>query len=238
LSIDDRQKINPSDACASCHMPKRTVTTITHAALTEHRILTRPDEPYPQEAFEPGESSAPGLLHLTAGPGSHTTNTSAITLFQAYAGLVHDGHSEFKTQANEMLDRLAHEAPGSPVVLSALARRAVGAGSPEAMDKAMRDFAGAIQAGASAEDYLLLAGLHGKKKQNAEAIAVLQKGLRANPYVREFPESLAVEYMALGQYREASEVIRKGLDLFPDDVALRVLQKKVRAATLEGSIMP
>ena len=238
LSIEDRKKTNPSDACASCHMPKRTVTTIMHAALTEHRIITRPDEPYPQEAFEPGASSAPGLLHLTAGPGTHTGNTSAITLFQASAGLVHDGHSEFKAKANEMLDRLARESPGNPVVLSALARRAMGTGKPEGVDEAIRDFTSAIQAGAAAEDYLLLAGLYGKKKQNTEAIAVLRKGMRANPYVREFAESLAVEYMALGQYRDAADVIRKGLDLFPDDVTLRILQKKVQSATLDGSITP
>jgi tetratricopeptide (TPR) repeat protein len=219
-------------------MPKRTVTTITHAALTEHRIVTRPDEPYPPEAFEPGANSAPGLLHLTAGPQSHTGNTPAITLFQAYAGLVHDGHSEFKTKANEMLDRVARESSGNPVVLSALARRAMGTGTPEALEEAIRDFTSATQAGAAAEEYLLLAGLYGKKKQNTEAIAVLQKGMRANPYVREFSESLAVEYMALGQYRDASDVIRKGLDLFPDDVTLRVLQKKVQSATLDGSMTP
>jgi len=238
LPIDARQKTNPADDCASCHMPKRTVTTITHAALTEHRIVARPDEPYPPEAFEPGASSAPGLLHLTAGPQSHTGNTPAITLFQAYAGLVHDGHSEFKTKANEMLDRVARESSGNPVVLSALARRAMGTGTPEALEEAIRDFTSATQAGAAAEDYLLLAGLYGKKKQNTEAIAVLQKGMRANPYVREFSESLAVEYMALGQYRDASDVIRKGLDLFPDDVTLRVLQKKVQSATLDGSMTP
>jgi hypothetical protein len=238
LPIDARQKTNPADDCASCHMPKRTVTTITHAALTEHRIVARPDEPYPPEAFEPGASSAPGLLHLTAGPQSHTGNTPAITLFQAYAGLVHDGHSEFKTKANEMLDRVARESSGNPVVLSALARRAMGTGTPEALEEAIRDFTSATQAGAAAEDYLLLAGLYGKKKQNTEAIAVLRKGMRANPYVREFSESLAVEYMALGQYRDAADVIRKGLDLFPDDVTLRVLQKKVQSATLDGSMTP
>jgi predicted Zn-dependent protease len=137
-----------------------------------------------------------------------------------------------------MLDRLARESPGNPVVLSALARRAMGTGKPEAAEEAIRDFTGAIQAGTTAEDYLLLAGLCSKKKQNAEALAVLQKGMRANPYVREFSESLAVEYMALGQYRDAADVIHKGLDLFPDDVALRVLQKKVQSATLDGSMTP
>jgi hypothetical protein len=238
LSIEDRKKTSPADECASCHMPKRTVTTITHAALTEHRIITRPDEPYPEEAFEPGDSSAPGLLHLTAGPGSHTGNTPAISLFQAYAGLVHDGHNEFKAQANDWLDRFARQFPGNPVVLSALARRAMGTGKPEGADEAIRDFTSAIEAGAAAEDYLLLAGLYDKKKQNAEAIAVLQKGMRANPYVREFSESLAVQYMALGQYREASAAIRKGMDLFPDDVMLRFLQKKVGSATLDGSMTP
>ena len=238
LSIEDRHRTNPSDDCAACHMPKRTVTTITHAALTEHRILAQPDEPYPRKAFGPGESSAPGLLHLTADPQSHTDNTPAITLFQAYAGLVHDGHSEFKTKAVEMLDRLARDSPRNPVVLSAPARRAMGAGKPEPADEAIRDFNSAIQAGAAAEDYLLLAGLYGKKKQNIEAIAILLKGMRANPYVREFSESLAVEYMTLGQYRNASDMIRKGLELFPDDVALRVLQQKVRSATLDGSMTP
>jgi hypothetical protein len=80
--------------------------------------------------------------------------------------------------------QLAHEAPGNLVVLSALARRTMGAGNQEAMDRAMRDFASAIRAGSSAGDYLLLAGLHGRKRQSTEAIAVLQKGMRANPYVR------------------------------------------------------
>jgi hypothetical protein len=237
LPIADRQKTSAADECSSCHMPKRTVTTITHAALTDHRIVTRPDEPYPPEAFDPGESSG-GLLHLTAEPRGQTGNIPAITLFQAYAGLIHEGHSEFKAKANVLLDRLARQSPSDPVVLSALARRAMNAGKPEAVDEAIRDFTKAIQAGAAAEDYLLLAGLYGKRKQNAEAISVLRKGMRDNPFVREFSESLAVQYMALGQYRDASAVIREGLDLFPDDVTLRVLQKKVGSATLDGSMTP
>ncbi|MGH9593767.1 MAG: hypothetical protein ACRD5L_11790, partial [Bryobacteraceae bacterium] len=72
----------------------------------------------------------------------------------------------------------------------------------------------------------------------AEAIAVLRKGMQANPYVREFPEALAVQHMSAGDYRAASDVVRNALGLFPDDVTLRVLQKRIQSATLDGAFGP
>jgi hypothetical protein len=39
--------------------------------------------------------------------------------------------------------------------------------------------------------------------------------------------------MALGQYGDAWQTIREGLGMFPDDMILRLLEKKVRAATLD-----
>ena len=42
LDAHERAKTNPPDDCAGCHMPKRDVATIAHAALTEHRILISP----------------------------------------------------------------------------------------------------------------------------------------------------------------------------------------------------
>ena len=238
LALADRTKTSPADACASCHMPKRTVTTITHAALTEHRVIAKPDEPYPSEAFAPAADQGTGLFHLTAGD-VRAEKIPPLTLFQAYAGLIRDGHTEFSERANAMLDQLARASPRNPVVLSALARRAMNRQGPEAVDEAIGYFTAAIQDGSpAAEDFLLLAGLYGRKKQNAESISILRRGMAANPYVREFPESLAAQHMSSGEYRDASAVIRKGLEIFPDDVALRALQKKIQDATLDGSPGP
>jgi hypothetical protein len=44
--------------------------------------------------------------------------------------------------------------------------------------------------------------------------------------------------VALGEYRDALQMSRKGLDVFPDDTALLLLQKKVQAAMLDTSPGP
>jgi tetratricopeptide (TPR) repeat protein len=61
---------------------------------------------------------------------------------------------------------------------------------------------------------------------HAEAIKVLEKGLEANPYYREFYEAAAGHQMALGQFGAAVKIIRKGLNLFPDDMTLRLLENE------------
>ena len=67
---------------------------------------------------------------------------------------------------------------------------------------------------------------------------MLRKGIEQNPYLREFYESLAAQYVALGEYRDALQMSRKGLDVFRDDAALLLLQKKVQAAMLDPSPGP
>jgi hypothetical protein len=237
LPVDDRNRTNPPDDCASCHMPKRTVTTITHAALTDHRVTTHPDEPYREEAFRVGTDAAPGLLLLTATPGAaKAAPIPDMMLFQAYSSLLRDGHPEFRSAAGEALDRLARESPRDPRVLSALARRSLTAGGTK---DAIRYLAEAIKAGSTvAEDSLLLADLYIRHEQYNEAAAVLNRAEAENPYVREFPETLASMYVKGGEYRTALEVIRKALGLFPDDINLRMLQKQVQSATIDGAISP
>lgn len=64
-----RQATQPADDCLSCHMPKRTVTTITHAALTDHSIPARSAAGQPIPESEQAEK--PKLLLLTAIPDKH-----------------------------------------------------------------------------------------------------------------------------------------------------------------------
>lgn len=239
LAVEERVKKSPADDCASCHMPKRTVTTITHAALTDHSITVRPGEPYPEEAFPSHAAGGTGLLHLTSAPGGPASSIPPITLLRAYLDLIRDGHKEFTARKNELLDKLARGAPADPLVLSALGRRAAAEGTEDGTRESIGYLTGAIRAGSTLpEDFLLLAEAYGQGKRQAEAIHVLRKGLEQNPYLREFYEALAAQYVALGEYRDALQMSRKGLDVFPDDTALLLLQKKVQAAMLDTSPGP
>src|ERR671922_2581768 len=50
LSLNIRQHQPRADDCAGCHMRKRDVQEISHSSMTNHRILARPDEPFPEIA--------------------------------------------------------------------------------------------------------------------------------------------------------------------------------------------
>jgi tetratricopeptide (TPR) repeat protein len=76
--------------------------------------------------------------------------------------------------------------------------------------------------------------LYVRTKQDREAVTILEKARTTNPYFRELYESLATEYMELGQYGDALAVLRQGTALFPDDFRLRALEKKASSATLGG----
>ena len=178
-------------------------------------------------------------MHLTAVPGGPAAGIPPTTLLRAYLDLIRDGHKEFTAKKNELLDKLAGSAPKDPLVLSALGRRAAAQGTPESRRESIGYLAGAIRAGSTLpEDFLLLAEAHGQNKAYAEAIRVLRKGIEQNRYVREFYEALAAQYVAQGEYRVALEMSRKGLEVFPDDTALLVLEKKIREAMLDAPTGP
>jgi hypothetical protein len=234
LPVEERLKKSAADDCASCHMPKRTVTTITHAALTDHSIAARPGQPYPEEAFASHAASGTGLLHLTATRGEPPSSIPPITLLRAYLDLIRDGHKEFTPRKNELLDKLARAAPSDPVVLAALGRRAAAQGTAQSTEESIAYLVRAIRAGSTLpEDFLFLAEGYARGKRYSEAIQVLRKAVEKHRYFREFYESLAAKHMALGNYREALQVIRDGLTVSPDDTALLLLREKVQAALLD-----
>jgi hypothetical protein len=228
LPVEERLRKSPADACASCHMPKRDIATITHAALTDHSIAARPGEPYPEEAFSSHALRGTGLLHLTATPGETPSSVPAVTLLRAYLDLIRDGHQEFTLRMDDLLNQIAQSAPADPVVLVALANRAAAKNTPESRTAAVGYIVRAIQAGTTApEDFLLLAELYGRDNRHPDAIKVLEKGLEINPYFRELYEAAASHQLALGQSADALRTIRKGLGLFPDDRTLRILENEV-----------
>jgi hypothetical protein len=236
LSRAKRLATTPPDDCVGCHMPKRTVTTITHAALTDHTIPANPGVTVKGSVVSGGTSSSE-LLHLSAPLGDRLNLHSVppVVLAQAYESLVRNKHEEFKPKLDQALEQVAHSKSSDPVALRILARQASLQNTPEARQQAIKDMSRVIHDGfPNVDDYTLLADLYIRENRNPEAVVLLEKARVANPYFPEIYELLAAQYMALGDYRHAIAILQKGLELFPADAKLRTLDKSARSATLDG----
>jgi tetratricopeptide repeat protein len=229
LSKEKRLATSPADNCISCHMPKRTVATIAHGALTDHAIPAKEGAaPLPADAK---------LLHLSApfGQREDLSSVPPLVLMQVYDTLTRDGYEEFRGQLDQLLDELARSQPTDSLVLRALARRAASQDSPSQPDRAMQYMTQAIRVSpANIDDLIFLAELNIGQKRIPEAVQLLEKARAMNPNVREIYALLGAQFMTIGDYRSALRELKAGIDLFPDDATLRALDQKARSATLDG----
>ena len=234
LSREKRLATTPPDDCVGCHMPRRTVATISHAALTDHTIPAK--APSEIRMASPAGSSTE-LLHLSApfGERGDLQAVPSAVLAQAYEALVHGNHPEFQPKLDQLVSELSRTSTSDAAVLRILARHAALQDTPEARQRAVRYVLRIMQGGSpNVDDYTLLAELYLREGKNEEAIKLLEKARVANPYFPSIYEALAAQYMTVGDYRHATALLQKGLELFPDDAKLRMLDKTARSATLEG----
>jgi hypothetical protein len=57
LPVTVRREKNPADSCIACHMPKAASANVSHAALSDHRILRDPSKPPPDQIALPTEGA-------------------------------------------------------------------------------------------------------------------------------------------------------------------------------------
>ena len=227
LSLRDRLSNSPPDDCSGCHMPKRDLREIEHAALTNHRIVRLKDGPYPEEAFRLTTPATPNLIHVSAIPSRDAATVPPLTLLQAYRTLSLNNYQEYEEPYARLLNQLAQSEPDSPVVLAALAQKLMASQTPQTRSDAIRYLSRAIQFGStSPNDYLLLADLLARSNRTSEGIDILKKGILLAPYISEFYRSMADRFISMGLYSDAFDTLKKGIKLFPGDTALNILLKK------------
>jgi tetratricopeptide (TPR) repeat protein len=227
LSLKDRTNSSPPNDCSGCHMPKRDLKEIAHAALTNHRIVRRADEPYPEEAFRLTTPDLPNLIHVSAIPRRDAALVPPLTILQAYRTLSLSKYEEFEEPYARLLNQMAESEPENPVVLAAVAQRVTASQTPHTRAEAIGYLSRAIQLGSThPNDYLLLADLLARSDRVSESIAVLEKGMLFAPYAKEFFQSKAHCFISMGKHSDAVATIKKGLELFPGDTALNILLKK------------
>jgi hypothetical protein len=218
-----RQRKNPSDDCAGCHMPKRDVKEISHSELTNHRIIRESGEAYPDAAFQMTTPELPDLVHLDAIPGQGKALLPSITLLQAYGQLM-DAHSEYRARYLALAQKLRVSAPQDISVLEALADGALERKSSEGAAQAIDYLDRAIeQESTSPADFEQCGSLLIRAGRLPEAAEVLQRGIKIIPHDGELYRLLGISYLSQNRYREASDILTHASQRFPENNAIRAL---------------
>ena len=223
-----RQQTAPQDDCIACHMPKRDISGIPHASLTNHRIVAAPEEDFPEVTFELTTPAVPDLVHLDAIPDKQATAPPLITLLQAYGQLGVE-HRDYLKRYFEIADQLAPTEPNNIYVLEALASRSLQENTPEGNSAAMDYLHRAIAQGSpSAWDYEQLGTKLLIAQKFLEAEGCLRKGIQAAPYDANLYILIAEGYVADNRTTEATAVLQRALQIFPQIDLLRDFLNEIK----------
>jgi len=228
-----RRQTTPADNCIGCHMPKRDIVTISHASLTNHRIVATPNEPFPDVTFHLATPSLPDLVHVDAIPGQPDA-LSPLTLLQAY-GQIGAEHREYMQRYFALGKQLETSQPNDAHVLEALASDALQQRTPKGDEAAAGYLSRAIELGSTmAWDFEELGSRLLKEHKFPEAEACLRKGIERAPYDEKLYSLLAEDYFATNRPREAAATLTQALRLFPQVDLLRSFLREVQESSSAG----
>jgi len=226
--LETRQQTTPRDNCIACHMPKRDVAIISHASLTNHRIVTSLDEPFPDITFHLTTPQLPDLAHLNAIPGKEDTTPPLVTLLQAYGQLAVQ-RREYLQRYFDLAEQLEKSDPNNTHVLEALAARSLQMRSPDGDSVAMDYLARAIEQGStSAWSFEQLGSQLVKVGKYQEAVSCMQKGIQRAPYDATLYALLANAYVNLNERAKAVATLQQASKLFPQMDLLRQLLRELK----------
>jgi tetratricopeptide (TPR) repeat protein len=209
-------------------MPKQQVTLSAHTTSTNHRIIARSGESYPESAYHQTTPQLPDLVHVSAAPGREKAPLPPLIVLQAYGQILRNTPDpDYQRRYSALLDQLAKSEQNNVIVLSALAETAAKEGTVEGNVRAIQFLQRAVRLGSTTpDDYLVLGDLLFRSGRGSEAVEILQKAIAFDPYERLYYQSLALCYLYLGRTPEAIELTRQGLQLFPENSVLRSVLEK------------
>ena len=206
-------------------MPKRAVQVIAHSSLTNHRILARPDEAFPDSAFQQTTSSLPDLIHLNPAPGKKETPPPLLTLLQAYGELA-AYKPEYVAPYLKVLDQLSRTEPASELVQACLGRKDLISGRTQ---EAINHLRYALRIGPpQATVYGDLSDALDKLGRRQEALVMLQKGIDQDPFNPVLQMTLVRRLIELKQYSNAQAVLKHYLQIFPQDSSMRPMLGRIK----------
>jgi Flp pilus assembly protein TadD len=217
LPLPARQQTKPADNCIGCHMPQREATETAHTSLTNHRILIRPGEPWPEEAFQLTSASLSDLVHLNRVSGE-SDEVPQLALLEAYRE-VSERKPEYAASYQRVLSELEQTDPDHAEVQQGVGKRDLDNGD---LQQAVIHLRRAIQLDPDlglTQAYLseALAQLN----QLNEAIDASEKAVSLDQYNPLFRKALIDRLIAAKRYDKAIAAMELYLDLFPEDSFMR-----------------
>jgi hypothetical protein len=228
LNLAARRHTEPADNCIGCHMPRRSVETVSHAALTNHRIPARPGAsavPLPDPAS--GQSDLPGLLLLDAREGEPPL--PLVTRLAAYGELMARAPA-LQSKYLELLKEASRSAPDDALVLAALGRNALAEKRPDAIEllsKSERKGAPGV------ETYVDLSEALSQAARVEESVAALERGERTFPFSQAIRKHLVLGYIRQKDYAKAKLALERYVEDFPEDAFMRRLLQQA-----QGGVRP
>jgi Tfp pilus assembly protein PilF len=218
LPIETRMQKSPPNDCIGCHMPKRDIQVISHSSATNHRIVARPDEPFPDVTFQQTTASLPDLIHLNPAPGREGVPPPLLSLLAAYGELAQD-KPEYIPRYLEVLGQLEKTQPDDPLVQSALGRKELKDGNYAAAVSHLRR---ALQSGPPvATTYADLADAMAHLGQAEDALPLFKKAIDLDPFDPIARKKLVVRLIETRQYAKAHQALEQYLEIFPQDDFMR-----------------
>jgi hypothetical protein len=221
-----REQQQPADDCAGCHMKKRDVREISHSSITNHRILARADESFPDIAFQQTTGALPDLIYLNAPPAKKGMPLPALTLLQAYGELV-EKHPEYLARYSAVLEELERTDESNPLVQAALGNRELHAGHySEAIEHLERALKGSVR---KTILYTDLAEALLKLGRTNEALAALEKAAELDPFNASLRKQLIVQLIQTKDYANARQQMEDYVERFPADSFMREMERRAEA---------
>ena len=124
LPLEERMRQDPPNDCVGCHMPRKATAGIPHSNDTNHRIVRRAGQPYPDYAFDEPSPDIPGLVCINRRGEDAARPMPAMTKLLAYAEISQKVPS-LSHYYYDLLEQLKQSAPDDPTVLCALGRKAL-----------------------------------------------------------------------------------------------------------------
>jgi len=220
LALAERSRHEPANDCVGCHMPRKGVAGIPHSDDTNHRIVRRAGQPYPDYAFEQSDPDLPGLVCINRRAEDATPPIPPLTKLLAYNEVM---LSKKLPDAGryylDLLEQLKTSAPDEPAVLACLGRKAL---ADQDYEKAVQYLTRAIERGADYDTTYLDLGEALAKAGRVEACAdILERGVATWPFSADLQQALVLRYMTLDRIPQMLEALKRYLSLFPEDSVAR-----------------
>ena len=205
--------------CTSCHMPANASTDVAHTAVTDHRILRRPDVGPSLVNVQATSSPLPRLAPFPATPDTeHDTRDLAL----AWASMAENGDEAVQKQAEQLLRKALQESPKDAALLSSLAY-------VEQRRGALNDARELYQRALAQDPHLLdaatnLGVLEARSGHLREAVKLWEGAFQRAPGRSSIGMNIAYAFCAAGQTEPARDFTLRVLQFNPDlDSAKKLL---------------